>query len=316
MHVIFSLFLIRKRLLFLMMQEGTMGRVRIGLLGLGSVGSGVWKLLKDRHGDFQKNTGIELEIAKIVVRNPKKLRSVEIPEALLTTDFSEILNDPEIGLVVEMIGGIEPARDYALKALAHGKHVVTANKELIAKYGSELHRQAESAGVFLRYEASVCGGIPIISALNESLSAEKINGISGIINGTSNYILSRMSLGGMSYEEALEEAQAKGYAEADPAADVEGYDALHKLRILSKLAYGADIPERAVLREGITGITQADIEYSDAHGYRIKLLAVSRRVKGGLELRVTPALIPATHKLASVENCFNGWCFRVKRLVN
>ncbi len=304
--MIFSLFLNRKRFFYFRKRGWVMERIKIALLGLGSVGSGVWSILREGRQELESNTGVELEIAGVLVQNPDKSRSARVPEALLTTDFEEIIGNSEIAVVVELIGGIEPAREYVLRALKNGKHVVTANKALIALHGAELQRQADAAGVFLRYEASVCGGIPIVSALNEGLSAEKITGITGIINGTTNYILSRMSLGGLTYEEALEEAQAKGYAEADPTADVEGFDALHKLRILTRLAYGADIPEKAVQREGITGITPADIEYAESQGYRIKLLAVSRRVKGQLELRVTPAMIPASHGLAKVEDSFNA----------
>lgn len=283
-----------------------MAPVRIALLGLGSVGSGVWKLLREQPNFFSVNTGLEVEVAKVLVREPMKLRQISLPEAVLTTDFDDILGEERIQLVVELIGGIEPARTYVEKALISGKHVVTANKALIARHGAELQRLADQTGVFLRYEASVCGGIPIINVLKESLWAEKINSISGVINGTTNYILSRMSMDGVSYKAALEEAQAKGYAEADPTADVEGYDALYKLQILAKLAYGADVPEGDIHREGITAITAADIAYAKAHGHRIKLLAVSRRNQDTLELRVTPAMIPAAHGLAQVEDSQNA----------
>lgn len=283
-----------------------MKTVKIALLGLGTVGTGLWSLLQTNRDEIEASTGAQIELAAILVRDKEKDRGITVPQDVLTTEVDDLMNDPEIRIVVELIGGIEPAREYVLRALTSGKHVVTANKALIAQHGAELHAVAEAHGVLLRYEASVGGGIPIITILQDYLAAEKITTITGIVNGTTNYILTRMSSAGSAYEEALTEAQAAGYAEADPSSDVEGFDALYKLKIMANLAYGVDIPEAEIYREGITGITPADIRYAQANGYVIKLLAVSRALADTLELRVAPALLPVDHRLAKIDDSFNA----------
>lgn len=283
-----------------------MERVKIALLGLGTVGTGVWNIIRNNGGEIEHRTGCRIEIAKALVKDKYKPRSMELPGEVLTTDFDDILADEDIKIIVEVIGGIEPARRYIEKAIEHGRHVVTANKLLISRHGEELAAKAAAAGVSLRYEASVCGGIPIINTIRESLNADKIEEITGIVNGTTNYILSRMSGTGCGFKDALREAQARGFAEADPTSDVEGYDAVYKLRILTKLAYGVDVSEHKIYREGISGITAEDIAYAKELGYEIKLLAVSRNIGGALDVRVHPAMVPAWHSLARVQDAYNA----------
>lgn len=283
-----------------------MKQVKIAILGLGTVGAGLWSLLNSNRDAIESSTDTVIQVAGVLVRNKGKNRGVTLPDDLLTTEIDDLLIDPEIQIVVELIGGIDPAREYVLRALASGKHVITANKALIAQHGAELHRVAEEHGVSLRYEASVCGGIPVITVLQDYLAAETITGIEGIVNGTTNYILSRMTNAGLSYEQALREAQEAGYAEADPSSDVDGHDAHYKLKILTWLANGLDIPLAKIEREGITGITAEDIRFAKAHGYRIKLLAVAKTVGETLELRVAPALLPSERALARVDDSFNA----------
>jgi homoserine dehydrogenase len=283
-----------------------MKKVKIALLGIGNVGSGVWKILSTNSEEISKRSGYEIEIAKVLVRDKTKKRFDEIPTELLTTEINEILEDDSIKIVVELMGGTHPAKEFMLKAIKLGKHVVTANKLVIATEGDELIDAAREKGVLLRYEGSVAGGIPIIHGINESLTANKIEKILGIINGTTNYILTKMSLEGMDYDTALKEAQEKGFAEADPTSDVEGYDAVYKLSILASLAFDTKINANAVYREGITKIKPVDIEYAKEFGYVIKLLAIVKDKDGVLELRVHPAMIPSRHPLANVNDSFNA----------
>lgn len=283
-----------------------MKKVRIALLGLGNVGGGVWRILHANKEEIMKRSGYEVEVAKVLVRNTNKKRAVEIPDEFITTNYDEILNDDSIKIVVEVMGGIEPAREYMLKAMSKKKHIVTANKMLLATQGDELFEKADEMGVMFQYEASVAGGIPIINGINESLTANKIEQLYGIVNGTTNYILSKMELDNLSFEEALKQAQEKGYAEADPTSDVEAYDAQYKLGILSSLAFGTKIDVNSVYREGITNISDVDLKYAKEFKYVVKLLAIVKDNNGKLELRVHPTMIPKTHPLANVHDSFNA----------
>lgn len=283
-----------------------MKKVKIALLGLGNVGSGVWKILNTNKKEIKRRSGYDIEVAKILVRDKGKARGVEVPESILTTSFEEIINDDSIRIVVELMGGVDPAKDYMMKAIKKKKHVVTANKFVLATHGNELLEAAKAEGIMLYYEASVAGGIPIIHGISESLTANKIVEILGIINGTTNYILTKMSQDGMEFEEALKEAQQKGYAEADPTSDIEAYDAMYKLAILSSLSFGSRVHVDSIFREGITAIKSMDIQYAKEFGYVIKLLAIGKENNGELELRVHPAMIPATHPLANVNDAFNA----------
>ena len=283
-----------------------MKNVKIALLGLGNVGRGVWKILQANGEEISKRSGCKVEIAKILVRDASKVRGVEVPDEIITTNFEEILNDDSIKIVVEVMGGIEPAREYMMAAMGKNKHIVTANKMLLANHGDEIFEKADKEGVMFNYEASVAGGIPIIQGINESLTANKINSLYGIINGTTNYILSKMELEGSKFEDALKEAQDLGYAEADPTSDIEGYDAQYKLAILSSLAFGTKIEVDHVYREGITKVTDVDIQYAKTFGMAIKLLSIVKEVDGKLQLRVHPTMIPHTHPLANVYDSFNA----------
>ena len=283
-----------------------MKKVKIALLGLGNVGRGVWNILQMNGEEIMKRSGCQVEVAKILVRDPSKARAVKVPEELITTDFDEILNDDSIKIIVEVMGGIEPAKEFILKSLGKKKHIVTANKMLLATYGDELFKKADEEEVMLNYEASVAGGIPIIQAINESLTANKIENLYGIINGTTNFILSKMELEGSDFDDVLKEAQEKGYAEADPTSDIEGFDAQYKLAILSSLAFGTKVKIDDVYREGITKITSKDIRYAKDFGLVIKLLAIAKEIDGKLQLRVHPTMIPDTHPLANVHDSFNA----------
>ncbi|MGE5629942.1 MAG: homoserine dehydrogenase [Caulobacteraceae bacterium] len=283
-----------------------MGKIKIAILGLGNVGQGVWKILNTNKNEIMMKCGYEIEVAKILVRDANKARSVKVPQEVITTDANDIFNDDSIKIVVELMGGAEPAREYMLRAMKCKKHVVTANKLVIATQGEELFRTADEEKVLFYYEASVGGGIPVIREINESLTANKIEKIVGIINGTTNYILSKMTLEGMDFDEALKEAQSKGYAEADPTSDVEGYDAAYKLAIMSSLSFGTKVDVASIYREGICNIKAVDITYADKFGYVIKLLAVGKEAFGKLELRVHPAMVPKEHPIANVNDSFNA----------
>ncbi|MEQ8153650.1 MAG: homoserine dehydrogenase [Clostridiaceae bacterium] len=283
-----------------------MKKIKIALLGLGNVGRGVWKIINENSEEIRKRSGYNVEIAKVLVRDKNKARGVDVPEELLTTDYNDILNDDEIKIVVELMGGITPAKEYMLQAMRKNKHVVTANKMVLATEGDELFETADKQGVMFYYEASVAGGVPIIQGVNESLAANKIEQLYGIINGTTNYILTKMELDGMDFKDALKEAQEKGYAEADPTSDIEGYDAAYKLGILASLAFGAKVDFNKIYREGITKINSTDISFAKELGYVIKLLAIAKDEGNELELRVHPTLIPKTHPLANVYDSFNA----------
>lgn len=283
-----------------------MKKVKIAILGLGNVGKGVWNIFNTNKKEICMRSGYDIEISKILVRDPHKDRGVKVPEGLLTTDIDEILMDDDIKIVVELMGGSEPALDYMLKAMKKKKHVVTANKLVIATQGEGLFETAEKEGVLFYYEASVGGGIPIIREINESLTANKIEEVVGIVNGTTNYILSKMTLEGLSFDLALKEAQEKGYAEANPTSDIEGYDVSYKLAIMASLAFGTKLHVDSIYREGISNIKSEDIDYAKKLGYTIKLLAIAKEVDEQLELRVHPTMIPLTHPLANVNDSFNA----------
>jgi homoserine dehydrogenase len=282
-------------------------QVNIGILGLGTVGGGVWELLERNLLTIAQRAGCELNVVRVATKNPQKPRNFEFDPAKVTGDVGAVLDDPDIHIVAELIGGVEPAREYILRALRSGKAVVTANKELIAKHGPELAEAAEGAGVDLLYEASVGGGIPLIKPLRESLAANRIQELLGIVNGTTNYILTQMAREGRGFDEVLEEAQRLGYAESDPSADVDGFDAAYKLVILANVAFGTHVSPHDVYREGIRHVSAQDIEYAAGLGYVIKLVALGRRDPcGELELRVHPALLPREHPLAKVDDAFNA----------
>ena len=283
-----------------------MKKVKIALLGLGNVGRGVWKILNANKEEIRKRAGYEVEIAKILVRNKNKARGVEVPDEIVTTDFNDILNDEEIKIVVEVMGGMEPAREYMLKCMDKKKHVVTANKMLIANDGDALFEKADEMGVMFHYEASVAGGIPIIKGIDESLTANKIEKLYGIVNGTTNYILSKMELEGADFNDVLKEAQEKGYAEADPTSDIESYDAQYKLAILAALAFGSKIDVDSIYREGITKVEAVDMKYAKEFNMGIKLLAIAKETNGKVELRVHPTMVPKKHPLSSIYDSFNA----------
>jgi homoserine dehydrogenase len=281
--------------------------IRVGLLGCGNVGAAVARFLLTDSKRIAERTGVQLELAKVAVRSATKERDVPGVEALVTTDPVAIVTDPTIDVVVEVMGGISPTRDLVLQALRNGKPVVTANKELLANHGAELWDAASAAGVDLLFEASVAGGIPLIRALRESLAGERIHRVMGIVNGTTNYILTRMAAAGATYQDALSEAQSLGYAERDPTADVEGFDAAAKAAILANVAFGAKVVAGDVYREGISALSLQDFEAAKRLGFAIRLLAVVEAgPDGALGVRVHPAMVPQDHPLAAVSGSFNA----------
>jgi homoserine dehydrogenase len=314
--------------------------VRIGVLGCGNVGAALVEQVRTRADDIAGRTGLRLEVARVAVRSVAKDRPVDLPPGVLTHDAAEVVVDPGIDVIVEVIGGIEPARELTLAAIKAGKPVISANKELLANHGAELFAAAESAGVDLLFEAAVGGGIPFIRPLRESLAGERIDRVMGIVNGTTNYILTRMTEAGASYAEALAEAQSLGYAERDPTADVEGHDAAAKAAIIASIAFGARVTAGEVYNEGISGVTTTDIDYARRLDFAVKLLAIAERhpgTAGGagagtararrngdsggageaggssaalagdeISVRVHPVMIPTEHPLASVRDSFNA----------
>jgi homoserine dehydrogenase len=281
-------------------------RVRVGLLGCGNVGSALVRLVHDNADVIEARSGVPLEIARVAVRDVKRDRHVPLPASCFTDDAGAVVIDPDVDIVVETIGGVEPARSLIVEALMAGKPVVTANKELLATHGRSLFETAEGAGVDFLFEASVAGGIPLIRPLRESLAGDRIARVMGIVNGTTNYILTRMTEGGETFEDALAEAQELGFAEPDPTADVEGFDAAAKAAIIASIAFGARVTADDVYREGIAAITADDIDSARDLGYVVKLLAVAEAVDGEVAVRVHPAMVPERHPLASVRESFNA----------
>jgi homoserine dehydrogenase len=281
--------------------------VRIGLLGLGTVGAGVVKILQDQRAMLQERAGAGLTLAAIADTDLTRPREgLDIGALPLVGDAARVLDDPTIHVVVELIGGLEPARTFILRALAAGKHVVTANKALLAHHGAELYEEARRRGVALAFEAAVAGGIPLIRAVKDGLVANHVLSLAGIVNGTCNYILSKMTDEGLDFSLVLKEAQAHGYAEADPTLDIEGMDSAHKLQILVALAFRTFVDLKHIHTEGITRVTAQDIDYARELGYRIKLLAIAKASNGGVEARVHPTMIPAASPLAAVSGVFNA----------
>lgn len=280
--------------------------VKVGLMGLGTVGTGVVRIIQGHQEDLQKQTGLSIEIKKILVRNLDKERNVSIPPELVTLDPDELVNDPEIDVVVEVIGGIHPTKEYILQAIENGKHVVTANKDLMAESGAEILSKAQEKGCDVFYEASVAGGIPILRALVEGFSSDRITKMMGIVNGTTNYILTKMSQEGADYADVLKEAQKLGYAESDPTADVEGHDAARKMAILSTLGFHVDMNLNDVEFQGISRVTSEDINHAKSLGYEMKLLGIAKRDDDFIEVSVQPTLVHHTHPLASVNGVFNA----------
>lgn len=280
--------------------------VKIGILGLGTVGGGTVNVLARNGQEITRRAGREIRVAQASARDLKKRRACSLEGIELVPDPHTITRNPEIDVVVELMGGDEPARTLVLEAIAQGKHVVTANKALIAVHGNEIFTQAQKKGVMVAFEAAVAGGIPIIKCLREGLAGNRIEWLAGIINGTSNFILSEMRDKGVDFADVLKEAQRLGYAEADPTFDVEGIDAAHKLTILAAIAFGIPLKFKQVFIEGISKITRMDVQYAENMGYRLKLLGIARRTQDGIELRVHPTLIPARRLLANVDGAMNA----------
>ncbi len=284
-------------------------KIHVGLLGCGTVGSGTAMILMENQDILTKRAGTQVELVRVCDRNARSSHHFPVPASILTDQVSDILDDPNIDIFVELIGGIEPARTFVLEAIEKGKHVVTANKALLATCGHEIFEAASKKGVAIGFEASVGGGIPVIKAVREGLVANNIQTVMGIMNGTANYILSRMTEEGITFSQALKEAQAKGYAEADPTYDVEGIDTGHKLAIMATLAFGVPVGLDDISIEGISRITPIDISFAKELGYRIKLLAVAQKRDKGLELRVNPTMVPTDHLLAQVKDAYNAFYF-------
>ena len=283
-----------------------MDRVYIGLIGFGTVGTGLVKILQENAKVLEKRLGIPIVLKRIADLDVTRDRGVKIHPAVLTPHASEVIDDPDISIVVELMGGMEPARTFILQAIERRKHIVTANKALLAVHGKEIFQAADQAGVDIGFEGSVGGGIPIIRSLKEGLVANKIQVIFGILNGTSNYILSEMTQRGLKFQEVLKKAQELGYAEADPTLDIEGIDTAHKLSILLSLAYGIQVKLNDIYTEGISRIAPMDIEHAKDLGYYVKLLAIAKSEGGPIEARVHPTLLPAHHLLSTVSGPFNA----------
>jgi homoserine dehydrogenase len=280
--------------------------INVGLLGIGTVGGGTWEVLACNQEEITRRAGRGIRITVVADKDAELAGRVTAGKARLTADAFEVVRDPEVDIVVELIGGRTVARDLVLTAIKNGKHVVTANKALLAIHGNEIFAAAQAMGVMVAFEGAVAGGIPIIKALREGLSANRIEWIAGIINGTSNFILSEMRDKGLAFDEVLKEAQKRGYAEADPTFDIEGIDAAHKLTIMSAIAFGIPMQFDRAYTEGIAKLTREDIRYAEQMGYRIKLLGITKRTDEGIELRVHPTLIPARRLIANVEGVMNA----------
>src|SRR5438128_4712024 len=290
------------------MANVAMQPMRVGLLGLGTVGRGTWTVLNRNAEEISRRAGRPIRITRIATRAPENARALlqGTDSVEVNADVDALVRSPDVDIVVELIGGVEPALAYVLKAIANGKHVVTANKALLAAHGNEIFAAAQKTDVMVAFEAAVAGGIPIIKALREGLTANRIEWIAGIINGTSNFILSEMRATGASFDAVLAEAQERGYAEADPRADIDGIDAAHKLTIMSAIAFGVPMQFDKAYTEGISQLKREDIRYAEELGYRIKLLGIARRAKHGIELRVHPTLVPTKRLIANVEGAMNA----------
>ncbi|SAK58227.1 homoserine dehydrogenase [Caballeronia arationis] len=280
--------------------------IKVGLLGFGTVGSGTFTVLRRNQEEIKRRAGRGIEVSRVAVRTPAKAQAAADAGIAVTDDFNAVVDDPSIDIVCEMIGGTGLARELVLRSIANGKHVVTANKALLAVHGSEIFEAARAKGVMVAFEAAVAGGIPIIKALREGLTANRIQYIAGIINGTTNYILSEMRDRGLDFATALKAAQELGYAEADPTFDIEGVDAAHKVTIMSAIAFGVPVQFERAYVEGISKLSAIDIRYAEELGYRIKLLGIARRTDKGIELRTHPTLIPEKRLLANVEGAMNA----------
>jgi homoserine dehydrogenase len=280
--------------------------INVGLLGIGTVGRGTWDVLQRNAGEIERRAGRGIRISRVADKDLARVRKIVGTRAKIHRDAREVVRAKDIDIIVELIGGTTIARDLVLEAIRNGKHVVTANKALLATHGNEIFKAAQKKGVMVAFEASVAGGIPIIKALREGLAANRIEWIAGIINGTSNFILSEMRARGLPFATVLKEAQKKGYAETDPTFDIEGVDAAHKLTILSALAFGIPMQFPKAYTEGISRLTQEDLRYAEELGYRIKLLGITKRTRRGIELRVHPTLIPTRRLIANVEGVMNA----------
>jgi homoserine dehydrogenase len=283
-----------------------MKQLRVGLLGIGTVGGGTYTVLTRNQAEISRRLGGSIQVVQVADRNLELAKKVTGGNVALTDDAFAVVNNPEIDVVVELIGGYTLAKDLVLKAIENGKHVVTANKALLAVHGNEIFKAAEAKGVIVAFEAAVAGGIPIIKALREGLSANKIEWVAGIINGTTNFILTEMREKGLAFADVLGEAQRLGYAEADPTFDVEGIDAAHKLTIMAAIAFGMPMQFDKAYTEGITKLTSKDIKYAEELGYRVKLLGISKKTEAGVELRVHPTLIPEKRLIANVNGAMNA----------
>jgi homoserine dehydrogenase len=280
--------------------------INVGLLGIGTVGGGTWEVLNRNADEIRRRAGRAIRITHVADKDVKKAKSLVKNRARVVADAFQLVRGDDVEIIVELIGGTTVAKELVLEAIRHGKHVVTANKALLATHGNEIFAAAQKRGVMVAFEAAVAGGIPIIKALREGLTANRIEWIAGIINGTSNFILSEMRDKGLPFADALKDAQARGYAEADPTFDIEGVDAAHKLTILSALAFGIPMQLKKAYTEGISKLTKSDIAYAEELGYRIKLLGITKKTPKGIELRVHPTLVPARRLIANVEGVMNG----------
>lgn len=283
-----------------------MKQVNVGIIGFGTVGTGTVKILLNQRELIKKRTGIDLVLKKVADKDIERPRDVSLPKEMLTTDAWELIRNPDIDIVVELVGGIHPAKEFIIEALKNGKHVVTANKALLAEEGNDIFKEALKNSVMVGFEASVGGGIPIIKVMKEGLVANKMVAIYGIINGTTNFILTKMTDEGIDFQDALRQAQELGYAEADPTLDIEGIDSAHKLTILASLAYGIPLSFDKVYCEGITKITALDIAFAKEFGYKIKLLAIAKLLDGQIELRVHPTMVPEHYLISKVDGVFNA----------
>lgn len=283
-----------------------MKRVGVAILGLGVVGGGTYKTIVEHREFYQKTQNVDIVVESVLGRDKAKLRAFGVPEECIANSIAEIVTNPAIDIVIETIGGVDAAREYVMAALKEGKSVVTANKEMISKYSHELERIAKRNNCGLYYEASCVGGVPILRTLLDGVQANRITEMMGIVNGTTNYILTKMAQDGKDYAEALKEAQALGYAEVDPTNDVEGFDAMYKLSILSSMAFHTKVPYTKVQREGIANVSEQDIAIGKEFGYTLKLLAIGKNSGNGVEVRVHPTFIPSEHPLASVGGAYNA----------